>query len=338
MGRLKYLFLGILALMLSGCGQTIVETLNIPAGQGSNGPGVGKTIVILPFADYSYADNLSAAYRRNLAVTETLTDRLVANGFGLPIQEDVFRYLVEQNIISIAAYEEITSPSLENELEGEWSSSMKAEISKYLQKQQLSRTNKVTASPGTHGLTRETVAKLGRVFDADYVVRGRILEFRTRQEGTWAPWKRGVLPFITGTTSKMLWGHASSNTYDTINQTIAGASVGAGAALLTEIDAPYNHNDTLFGSGITPNTIIWGAAGAVAGYLSDKSGRIDQAAVQLRVWIQEAATGNVVWTNRVDVKVAPKSVLADKQYDVLFDKAINKGVSTLIDDFVTYGL
>ncbi len=336
MGRLKYLLLGILAIMLSGCGQTVVETLNVPAGPGHNGPGAGKTIVILPFADYTYADDLTAAYRRNLAVTEILTDRLVANGFGLPIQEDVFRYLVEQNIISVAAYEDVTSPSLANALEDEWSESMKSSLRKYMNKQNLDRANKVTTSPGTHGLTRGTVAKLGRMFNADYVVRGRILEYKTRQESSWAPWKKGVLPFITGASSKILFGFAGSDHYDTLDETVAGGV--SGAAIGAAVNTPYTPSKTFAGTNIASNTIIWGIGGALAGNLSKHSGKIDQAVVQMRVWVQEASSGNVVWTNRVDVKVSPESVLADNQYDMLFDKAINKGMSSLIDDFVTYGL
>ena len=31
--------------------------------------------------------------------------------------------------------------------------------------------------------------------------------------------------------------------------------------------------------------------------------------VQIRMWVQEAATGNVIWTNRVKVQVSPESVL-----------------------------
>lgn len=338
MGRLKYVFVGILALMLSGCGQTVVETLNVPSGPGINGPGAGKTVVILPFADYSNANNLAAAFRRNLSVIETLTDRLVSNGFGLPIQEDVFRYLVEQKIISISAYDNMASSSLSNELDNEWSPAMKNQLKKYLEEVRQEKASKITASPGTHGLRREAVAKIGRMFNADYVVRGRILEFKTRQEGTWAPWKRGILPFFSGTTSQMLFGFASSDYYDMTNQMVAGAALGAFGG--STFDNPYDSGQAIkiFGDNIRANTILWGSIGALAGEQASHSGKIDQAVVQLRIWIQEAATGNVVWTNRVDVKVSPQSILADGQYDMLFDKAINKGISTLVNDFVTYGL
>ena len=89
MKRLKCLLIGILAASLAGCGQTVVETLNVPTAVSPNAPGKGMTALILPFADYSYGDDLASAHRRNLKVTETLTDHLVGNGFALPVQEVV---------------------------------------------------------------------------------------------------------------------------------------------------------------------------------------------------------------------------------------------------------
>ena len=80
------------------------------------------------------------------------------------------------------------------------------------------------------------------------------------------------------------------------------------------------------------------ATGAVLGDMSYNSGKVEQAVVQMRIWVQEAATGNLVWTNRIRVAVSPESVYADQQYDALFNSAIEKGVSELVDNFVTYGL
>jgi hypothetical protein len=78
--------------------------------------------------------------------------------------------------------------------------------------------------------------------------------------------------------------------------------------------------------------------GAVLGDQAFNSGRVDQAVVQMRIWVQEAATGNIIWTNRVRVQVSPESFFADNQYDALFDSAIEKAVTSLVDNFVTYGL
>lgn len=341
MMRLKYALCGVMLLLLTGCGQTVVETLQVPVESGPNAPGKGKTIVILPFADYTYADTLSAAHRRDMAITESLTDRLVSKGFTLPIQEDVFTYLVDQSIISLVPYEQNNSVSLNNELSGEWSDVMKDQIRAYISEQQSSRGNQVAASPGTHGLTEQTVAKIGRKFHADYIVRGRILEFKTRQEHTWAPWKRGILPFISGTTSQVAFGFASTDQYDTWNNMIAGGTLGG--IIGHNVNGPWDPNDggsQILGvsGGHDANTILWGAVGALAGREAKNSGQVDQAVVQMRIWIQESTTGNVVWTNRIDVKVSPETVLADKQYDALFNQAIEKGVTTLIDNFVSTAL
>ncbi len=331
MKRLKRLIIGIIAIAMTGCGQTVVETLNIPENVGYK-PGEGMTAVILPFADYSSGDNLASAHRRNLMITESLADRLTANGFALPVQEDVFAYLVNENIINLIPYEENHSDSLTNELSGDWSNRMKGELRRYITQQQISRKNKAVSSPGTHGLTSTFIAKLGRKFKADYVVRGRILEFKTRDEATWAPWKKGVLPFVIGGSSRMLYGVAGSAEYDSYNQMITGGLLGV--LIGGDSQWPYDSSKTVRGTIMAKNEIVWASMGGIAGEMAANSGRVDQAVVQMRIWIQEAATGNVVWTNRVRVQVSPESVFADTQYDTLFNRAIDQGITTLVNNFV----
>ncbi len=336
MNRLKYLIVGILALVMAGCGQTVVETLHVPEGPGQNSPGYGKSVVILPFADYSFGDTIAGSFRRNLQVSESLTDQLTASGFKTSIQEDVFRYMIEQNLISVVAYEQTKAVSLRNELSGEWSSSMKSIIRSYINQQEVEGSNQAVSAPGTHGLDESTVAQLGRRFNADYVIRGRILEYKTREEPTWEPWKKGLLPFLLQGTSRIAVGVAGSDSYDRYGQMTAGAAYGALVGYQTVW--PFD-GSTLFGaSTATSNAIFWGAAGAALGDLSYNSGKTEQAVVQMRIWVQEAATGNMVWTNRIQVAVSPETVFADQQYDALFNSAIEKSVSMLIDNFVTYGL
>jgi hypothetical protein len=325
MKRLHYALVGLTLLLLSGCGQTVVETLQVPQEPWSNAAGKGKTIVILPFADYTYADSLASAYRREMAITESFTDRLVTNGFALPIQEDVFDYLIDQSIISLIPYDQNRSISLKNELDNEWSDVMKDQIRGYIAEQQTQTDNEVSASPGTHGLTAKTIAKIGRRFNADYVVRGRILEFKTRQEHTWAPWKRGILPFVSGTTSQIAFGFADTSQYDNMNNMVVGGTMGA--IIGNNASNPWDS--------YVSNSIFWGAVGAGLGQQTTNSGKVDQAVIQMRIWVQETATGNVIWTNRVDVKVSPETVLAENQYDALFNQAIEKGTTTLIDNFIT---
>jgi hypothetical protein len=337
MYRLKSFIIGILAISLAGCGQTVIETLNVTEGPQANAPGAGKSIVILPFADYSQGD-LQSAQRRNMVITESMTDKFIINGFGLPVQEDVFDYLVDEKIIEVTSYKPSNTTSLEYELQADWSDPMKMEISRYKNLVDNDVSQHQASSPGTHRLTTKKVAKIGRHFDADYIVRGRILEFKTRDEATWAPWKKGLLPFVNGGANRILNGFASSDEYDERNEKLTGALIG-GIIGYNSGGWPFGDGESLFDlSNSMSNAVVWSGAGYGIGKVSHTSGKVDQAAVQLRVWIQESATGNVVWSNRVRVLVSPESILADNQYDTLFNLAIEKGVTTLVDHFVTYGL
>jgi hypothetical protein len=340
MQKFKYLFYLLAAVLLTGCGQTVIETLHVPDPPDPSAKGAGSTILILPFADYSSAEVISGAFRRNLTVTEAMTDRLVSNGFGIAVQEDVFGYLVDEEIISIASYDGPSNTSLSSELNSiEWSNEMKSLLHGYLMEETIRTANiSVESSPGTHALDQKAIAKLGRKFQADYVVRGRILEYKTRDEGSWAPWKKGIIPFVIGGTNRVFNGYASSEAYDQRNEAITGAILG-GIIGYNNAGWPWADDKTILGmTDGSANALFWAGAGAGLGHVSHTSGKVDQAAVQLRVWVQEASTGNVIWTNRIRVLVSPETFFADKQYDTLFNAAIEKGVDTLIENFVTYAM
>lgn len=332
--RLKYLLLIVCALILAGCGQNVKHTLNVPQAAGPNAPGSGKRIVVLPFADYTYADSMAAAFRRNLEISEELTNNLTSHGFGMPISEDVFFYLVDENVVRIGDYEKNSNVSLTNELAGDWSNVMKDTIRHYLRQQQITQRNQVAEAPGTHALTPNEITKMGRQFQADYVLRGRILEYRTRQDNTWEPWRRGLFPVISGGAAQMLYGFAGSESYDTLNQTMAAGMIGLGVGNLSDWPIDGEGID----GGIAENEIAWAGIGGLLGRQASKSGRVDQAVVHLRIWVQDATSGQVVWTNSAAVRVAPQSIFSDGQYDDLFNTAVKKSVSSLVDNFVTYGL
>ena len=315
----RHLLVCLSALLLSGCGATVQESLKVqPVAKVPVGS--DRSVVILPFADYSYADNLESAYRRNLFVSENLNDQFVRYGFNVPVQEDVFLYLADQKIINLVGFDKSKTASLEYEMGKEWSGAMKEQLQKYIDEAHKPKGHIGGGdSPGTHGLTQQEIVKIGRHFSADYIVRGRIIQYKDRQDPTWNPLKKGIITFVSGATSQLAFGQAESEKYDEWNDTAGGA--GAAALISGVTDGNLNH------------AIGWGVAGAVLGNMAHHSGRIPQAVVQLRIWVQDAYTGNVVWTNRVDVKVSPESVLADYQYDALFEKATEKAITTLIDDF-----
>ena len=130
----RFFLFGFLALFVSGCGSghSVTETLHIP-----DTPAAGtvcatnKTVVLLPFADYSSGDDVISVYARSRNVTEALTDRFVDKGFKMPIQEDVTQYLVDTNIIRLPPQDRTLK--LKEELDGEWSDVMKGEFEKWIE-------------------------------------------------------------------------------------------------------------------------------------------------------------------------------------------------------------
>nr|WP_320010969.1 hypothetical protein [uncultured Desulfobulbus sp.] len=288
----RHLLICALAVTFSGCGTTVNQSLKVsPASRTQIGQ--DKTAVILPFADYTHANNIELAFRRNMFVSENITDQFVRLGFSLPVQEDVFKFLAQQNIIHVTAYNPQKTKSLEYEMGKDWSPAMKDTLQEYIDyAQQIDVSSEEGNDALTHGLDGQEIVKIGRHFSADYIVRGRIIQYNDRLEASGAKfWKTGVLPFFVGGTKNILVGKALPQSYDS----------------LSYLDSD---RESLLSFGDVP-----------------------QAVVQLRMWVQDAYTGNVVWTNRTNVQVSPQSFFADYQYDQLFETAVEQAVITLMDDF-----
>lgn len=100
MAIIRVVFCIFFALIAGGCSQVVNETLHVPA----NAPtelACPKTVVVLPFADYFYTDDIRTGLIRNSIVMEYLIDRLVAKGANVPVQEDVLQYLKDKDIVTL---------------------------------------------------------------------------------------------------------------------------------------------------------------------------------------------------------------------------------------------
>lgn len=262
MAVIRFILCVFFVLLAGGCGQTVHETLHVPADSPTR-VACPKTIVVLPFADYFYSDNVRTDLVRNSIVMEYLADRLVAKGVKVPIQDDVLKYLADRKLVSLLPPEATGGEdpsgirSLVSELQEEWSDSMKEEIRRYVAEQEgrwpgmEKDADSLLEAPGVFALEKKDVQEIGRHFHADYLVRGRIIEYYLQKGKT-----DGILN--------------------------------------------------------TP----------------------PQAVVHLRVWVQSTATGEVVWTNRAEVKVSlsPQSDLVENK-PALFETALSRAATTLMDDF-----
>ncbi|MEN8231368.1 MAG: hypothetical protein ABFR35_01645 [Thermodesulfobacteriota bacterium] len=344
----RFFLYGFLALLVSGCasGHSVTqETLHTPDTPAADVCATDKTVVLLPFADYSSGDDVMSVYERSRSITEALTDRFAGKGFKMPVQEDVTQYLVDTNIIRLASKD--GTSRLQKELDGEWSGVMKGEFQKWIDADKTMNAAKSggghpTNAPGVHGLNKTSISKLGRTFNADYIVRGRIIEYNLQEEHTWDLQKKGILPFIMSGATQATFGFADSEEYDNLNNIALWGL--AGAILGFNLEVPFEPEVTT----ITPtatittgdtsnaefwNTVTWGFVAGSAAHLVNHSGHTPEAIVHLRIWVQDTATGEVVWTNRAEVKVAPENIYGDKRSGELFKTAVNRATTILVDDF-----
>ena len=336
----KFFLYGFLAFLVSGCAQgySVTETLHVQDTPAANVCATDKTVVLLPFADYSSADNVLSVYAKSRSVNEALTDRFATKGFKMPVEEDVTKYLVDTNVITLTANN--TTSRLQQEMDGEWSDTTKEEFQKWMDADKLINAaqnggaDNPDKAPGVHGLDKTMISKLGRRFNADYVVRGRIIEYDLQQEHTWELQKKGLLPFIMKGTSRAAFGFAETDDYDNLDTIalwgLAGAIIGGYA------DAPVDVTDSAFATSEHAdmwNSVIWGFGGAGLAYLANHSGETPEAIVHLRMWVQDTETGEVVWTNRAEIKVAPKSIYGDNRSNEMFKTAVDNAATILVDDF-----
>jgi hypothetical protein len=337
---------------LAACGTITVDSLH-PVVRSAD-LGKEKTIVILPFADYTPTDTPAAYWRRNMLIMEALQDEIIRFGYAPAVSEDVIAYLSRRNIIRPdARFEEESTANavLRAELGKDWSDSMKIEIAKALQSnltmaRQTVATNK-NEPPKSIALDHSEIQKIGSAFNAHYVVRGRIMVFENGREDSFNPLQTGVLPFFFNFSSRTLFGIAESEKYEMIDKMAIGGLLGAALALddwpkNDETITTMSEGHPRFEGGFITETVadtnfnraVWGVAGAGLGYLAHQGGRVDNATVQLRMIVQDTTTGEIVWTNRAEAKTMTQSAFSKKDPDVLMASAIQQVCQRLFDNFV----
>ena len=319
---------------LVSCGQKVkdsVAPLNTPV-QYLNSP--AKQIVVLPLADYTIGVRPDDSLRRQVKIYEALMYRLAEKGFYVPLKEDVVQYLVDLGVIRIVGQPSIRSGSscglITEELSSGWSEAMQEEIQKLVVMNEQLDKSKQRFELTRVGLDPGTIQQIGRRFGADYILRGRVVEYEVRDGNTLNPLQIGILPFFFDTSSALLFGFAESERYDLWQDLAVGAGLGALLGSFAETPFSSGHSDY---AGL--NAAVWGAAGASAAYLASKGGRIPQAVVQLSLALQDANDGRVIWENRVEKQVEPVSMWADPAERTQVDRAVEEAAAALVDDLAT---
>lgn len=321
--KLRFCLIGLFILLFSSsCGQAVKQTISPVSPAPVSGE--FKKAVILPFADYAPTFSSYGYWRRNILVIEALKDEFYRAGFISPAEEDVVRYLVDRGIIRSPYEVSSETAVLQQQLEEGWSESMKKQIEDIIHQNMAGSETRAIglAKHRSISLNSNTLKELAGRFGADYVVRGRIIEFRSGTEDSFNPIKTGILPFVFKSGQRTIFGIAESDTYECIDKAAIGGALGAAIGL-----AASTTNQTL-------NATIWGVVGAGAAFLSDKGGKVPKATVQLRMLVQDAGTGEIIWLNRAEVNTVPISAYAEHDREILFSTAIRHAARSLVDNFV----
>ena len=243
-------------------------------------------------------------------VLEALQDALYRAGFISAPEEDVVKYLMDQGVIqtAVGSAASYRTAGLQRELHSGWSEEMQEEMQNVLYQDLTSRSFEENKSGKPIALNRSTLKDLGKAFGADYIVRGRIVEFRSDQKDSFNPVRIGMIPFVFRSGQRTIFGVAESEGYEKLD--MDGLK-------------DYGHM----------RGMLWGAGAFVTGLIGEKQGRVPGATVQLRVLVQDAATGDVLWLNRAEACAIPRTAFADPDAELLFAKSIDHAVNSLVGDF-----
>jgi len=333
-----------------------------------------RKVAIFPFADYSHQqENLGVdAWGGNIKIQEEITDHLVAHGLSVIIQEDVNTVLVDQDVIrpidkdkyliygtvtkEDTSYKKVGTPEYELAHEVH-SPDMVHEIQKIVNIERRKEKPVVSSSPviqgATVGLTREKVVEIAQMLGADMIIRGRIIDYGYKDVGTMNPLYRGFVPVTIDSVKDVLFGATNSYGYENDLENIENILIGGalGYAIGHSIIDRSSHSSSAISNGIISRRVSnshsstddFGAEGALigagAGWLASQHPKKAKrsAVVQVRIYAQNAETGDVLWSNRVEIEYTPKSNFAynETHPKEMFDTAVKEGVKSLMDSFFT---
>lgn len=297
-------------------------------------------VAILPFADYSYQQEAvkPLLWGVNRKLLEDLTDEFVKRGIMVSIQEDTEGLLVSEGIIQSFDPEELSDrlngitdtlgeagqrPELsylapERELDrSEHSEEMIAEVKKLLKEKKEREADDMPADelllaqimnvlslnprdPLINGVTvslsKEKIIDLGSKLGVDMIVRGRIIDAGTLDKTTSPAFSsQGIIPFMVSPIKNLLIGKGERS-----------LSLGIAEKRKYELDLLDTYSLKPFPSGRKMSVL------------------------QVRMYLQDAKTGDLVWIGRAEAAYNPDGF--KRYYKGMFDKVSRQVAVSLGND------
>ena len=330
-----------------------------------------KNVAVFPFADYSHQQNsiLADEWGGNIKIQEAILDQLIAHGLTVAIQEDVNTLLVDHDIIRpLDAQRYLINGTVNNREEENplndisspeytyanhtYTQVMRDEIITLVAKNKSKHKSRKGNSPvlqgATVGLSKEKVIELAEALDVDLIIRGRILDFGIKETASGDIKNSGVIPVVVRGTRQFLMGGPGSyvNGQESPRQGLLPSIFGNGRGMLLgradsagyEAGLESLNNMSLgTAAGYAINGGTGALVGAGVGYLvAQQPERSKRTAVmQVRIYAQNGETGDVMWSNRVEMEYTPagNDDYENTHIRVMYDKVVREGVEALMSGF-----
>lgn len=346
----------VLVVFIVGCGgvkETIVptEAPNVKYIAAENPVEIRdvQKVALFPFADYSHQQDFLQAeiWGGNIKILEEITDHFVAHGIAVTVQEDVNTLLVDRDIIKPVASQYLLYGKASNDktkfrtkvmgtpeydlVNVEHSEDMKSEIINVirseiaLEKAEKPPIQTSVLQGATVGLSREMIKQLGEELGVDLIIRGRIIEYGFKGIDTYNPLKRGFLPVLIEPMKDFLFGAAGAKRYESDLEDVDFSRLGEGLGFLVG----QKTEDDVEG---TWDLAMEHSFGALSNLHPRK--KSVSTIVQVRMYAQDAKTGDVLWSNRVETEYIPPTNISfnEKHPKTMFDMSIKRCVKLLMDD------
>ena len=308
-------------------------------------------VLILPFASYALQGNFSQWLKMNAMFYEGVSDGFIKMGLASLPFEEAF-WLCRQNGYIEISYRKPRIPKSLTEIlnDPEFSEVMKSEVRNLIQ-QEMRKTSHLSFNVNPLiKLTEDELWSLANMAGTRYVVRGRITEFYLRDEDTLNPFKIGFLNFPIRFTSRSLYGRPSDRKWGLLQEVSIG--FGFGALLGSQAHDPFEppREETvhighpLLGTTVTKttggtedydigNALVWGMVGTGLALLSNHGGRSPEVVIGFALYVYDAKRKELVWANRVRIRVSPETLWASAHPEDLFYKGVEEASRMLMDRF-----
>ena len=339
-----YLIILLILCISFGCGKRLYveqepKNFNFPKH------GNVSKVLILPFSSFSVTSP-NVWLSTNSLIYEAVSENFAMHKMLSVPFEDVFNLLKTNGFLNFSKSK--ISHDLKEEYNNmEWSSSMRKEIGRIIAQEKITKNSNNQLNPILF-LTEKNIFKLNGLFNADFIVRGSITEFRIKKEDTLNPFKIGFINSPLKLISRALYGVGESSSWATGQQVFTG--VIAGAVLGSFANEPFNppghttKSVPLLGTTVREskggptdydigNAAFWGAMGGFTSFVAAHGGKIPEIVVGLRVHFYNAKTKKLLWSNMVKVHVTPESQWSKQDADDLIKFAIKESVDKIFKSF-----